>query len=372
MFQKYRSLFFSLLCLLLALAGYLYAQRQPVLFLPSNTDLADPSRYAFLTESDAAAALVVDMREKRYFGRLALPSIARHSSIAAHSASLAIGNQQELFVQNLRDGSRKHIRLSENIDALAGAHDKLALRAGKSFLLYSLPELKPLSSIELDSRSISLHYADLQSRWLAVEQPPAIVLYEHNLERIALPYAHISPAALSPDNRFLAFQAQNAAGQGFAVIWSLENQEILRSEPLAAPSLRPLIDNRNEFIYFVDTKGKGLQFSTKDLNAAPRRFDSLENAQDIALGFLETRLIVRNADSLVLIDSGSLQPLARLSLAEKGQGLFVSADSKTVLIGGQQQLFSLQLPRNQLSSIALPEAIQMRDMFMGAGNRLCH
>lgn len=368
----FRPLLLALFSIALSTSLYFLARSQPTLFLPSNSDLADPSRYAFLTETKRAAALVVDIRQKNTLGRLALPAIAEHSSIEPSTHTLALSQAQQLFTHQLNSGTQHQQHLDSPIDALASGGQHLAVRSQKRLHIYRLPELSPLQQIDLPSRNTSLHYAALQSRWLAVENPPSLIFYDQQIERISLPYQHISPAALSPDNRFLAFIAQETNGTHTAVIWSLENQTPLQSHPISNNTLRPLIDNRSQHIYFIDRSGQGLQFDSRHFDEPPKIFQSLNSVSDIALGFMETRLVLRNERQAAILDTDSLNTLTTLELPESGKGIFISADSKTALLGGKQQLFTLQLAQGKLSSIALPDTIEPKAIFMGASNTLCH
>lgn len=373
--KKILSLLLIILCLIGAIGGYYYANKRPTLFLPAETDLSDPTRYAFLTEKDQAAALVADMQKHQTFGRLALAAPAENIQIDPKTATLYYSNGTTLYAQNLKTGERQQQTLANPITHLVLSNSGLVVATNHSDLfILNEKTLKTIEHYSIQGKIITLHNRPLSNDWFAVTDEPPILIHpeNHTIDRIALTnYEHIGATALSPDGNFLALPAIRTDNTPLAVIWSIHEDKPLVELPLSAAPLRPFIDNRSQFIYFLDKNGEGLKINTDTFHA--KNFKSLPNAQEIAIAYLETRLLIRGEDHVEILDTDNLNVLQQFDIP-KTSGLFITGDSKNALISQKEHnaLTTIALKNGGISEILLPETLTPTHLFMGASNTLCH
>lgn len=374
--KKYLSIIATILCFIIAAAGYHYATHRPTLFLPIDTDLSNPSRYVFLTETDNAAALVTDLQEATSIGRLQLATPAKLTQMDSKTATLYYTDDHTLTAQNLKNGDRQQHTLTTPPTELTITNRGLLLANPHSITLIDPVTLGTRQTLNLNGEYNTAHNRTLFNDWIATQNNPTAILTpqpdDTNLIVTPLPqYHHIGKTSLSPDGNILAFDAQDKDGKNFAVLWSLPEARALFTTPLTTTSLRPFIDTRSEHAYFVSTDGHALKIDIATLTLHP--FITLMNPLDYTVGYLDTRLIVKNPTRVQIIDTSTLQPLNETNLTDSA-GLFLTGDSKTVLVGHNQApiLTSIALKNGEQSQISLPSTIRPQALFMGASGVLCH
>lgn len=360
----------TLLLIAMAIVGVYYGKRQPTLFLPLNTNLADATRYAFLSEENQAAALVVDLQERKTLGQLQLATPADFVQIDPVTGTLYYAHNTTVTAQNLTNGERKTQTLPENIKQLVFSRAGLIVASRDHISQLHPRTLEIQRTITTTAPVLTIHNRPLANDWLAVLTPPATFL-EPSGKTTALPVNSVGLTAFSPDESVLAFVGQSKEGS-YATLWSPNEKTTLEQIPFSTHGLHPFIDNRSQHVYFIDTEGRGIQFDLNTTNP-PRRFDILKNAQDLAVGFLDSRLIIRSQDEVQIIDTDTLSPIRQFSIP-KSNGLFITADSKYALIGqdNAEVLHHVNLKNGEHLEIGLPKAITPTAIFMGAGNTLCH
>lgn len=365
--KKVFILLLALALMAVAVGGYFYAQRQPNLFLPAGVDLSDPTRFVFLSEKESPAAVAVDLHEKRVLGRLRLAFPA--AVAVADKGMLAYANGQNLAVQNLATGEVQMRKMPYPVLGLRIAGTTLWTAELGAVHELTIAPLSLQKMLPLAGRFVALHIM-LDGRPLVLADLPPAVVTPSGSTLLPPELSEIGASALSPDGRLLAFSAQYR-GRPAAVLWSVEKEQVLVVHSTAVPFLRPIFDSQGKAAYFVSRSGDGVKLEAGSGRASV--FAVPDGAADIALGFLDRRIIVLGEKGAAILDADSLQSVAQLPLV-RPVGLFITADSKIALIGseGEPVLHVISLRKGIDSPIPLSESIAPTAVFMDAGYALCH
>lgn len=366
--NKKLSIALAIIALILIIIAQEWSKKQSLLFIPENQDLSDATRFVFLSEKNKASALVIDLQENQLLGRLALQAPIDILSINKTQQLLIFSHKNTLYLQNLKQKQQKTHQEPQNISHIANQDQALALITGNIFKTYQLPEMALIKTEDLKSAPLALHPLPLEQSWIILHAPNKLSqINNQETTNTTLPYDNIHPSAIASNNKLLAFQAQKQ-NQHYAVLWDIKQQRPHLEIPIPEPSLRPIFNQQENSAYFTLKDGTGLILNT---DGTHQHFQSLKNPQDIKTAFNDHELIIKNTDTILRLNTDTLQEITHYPLQSQGT-LFINYDSKNILFYNPETLYKLSLPRGKLQTIALPKNTEPSALIMGASATLCH
>lgn len=374
--KQKRDIFLAGLAVLVA-AGLFFWSRQttPDAVAQALFDLNLPSRIVLLADKGKPQLASVDLLQ-RSVQTLALPIPAEHMAIDKTRGMLVYAQGQDAVLRHLTTYAEQRFAVPHAVrglvfvpksgDVWVWGDDALAIVDNEGGLRHTIEGFSALQSVHLDALGERIVAVDAKAVWF-------LSLMGGVLQRDILPddWTVTAPSALSPTGDFVLFAAQDANNQHFAVI--RQEDGAWQHFPIAAPLLRPLADNAAQQMFFVATNGQGIRVTADDM-AHREEFATVPQATHMALGWLDSRLLVAGVNEMWLHDAQTLAVVQKIVLPAKVNDVFITADSKTALLTmeGHSSLFLLDMREGSLQSLALSADMAPHKIMMGASYTLCH
>lgn len=339
-------------------------------------DLHLPTRVVLLSDADRPRLLSVDLLS-HVQSVVPLQMVARFMAIDAVRGVLAYAQDDVLVLRDLTTHVERRMSLPHAVAGLlsAGASGDWWVW-GENVLLRLDAEggLRRLS--DGFGKIYGVHAAALVPQIVVLEAAAVwrVSMDDGEMRREALPagWQVVSRSALSADGGLLLFAVYDAVlKEYFVVVWQEEG--VWRRYPMSSPSVRPLVDHAARQLFFVAQDGQGVRIDGEDLQQFSR-FATLPNAEYMALGWLDGRLLLAGDGVLFLHDAHSLARLHEFAVPGRVNDVFVTADSKQALLSveGVSTLFLLDMHDGRLHTLPLPDGWRPTRVLMGAGYTLCH
>lgn len=370
-----RDVLLALVALMTA-AGLFFWSRQtsPEQLSQALFDLHLPTRMVLLADGDAPRLAAVDLMG--YAVQLVpLQVRARFMAVDASRGVLAYGQDGAGVLRDLSTHHERSFAVPHGVrgawfvpqsgDLWVWGDDGLSVADVQGRLRHTTAGF---------SRVHGVHFAPLISQVvvLADGEVANVSLQGEVLQRRALPpgWTVATPSALSPDGNFLLFGVRDGRGAA-GVVWQMDGS--WQVFPMTAPLLRPIADNAARQLFFVAEDGQGVRVAAGDMLHA-ERFATLPRATHVALGWLDSRLLVTGGGRGYVHDAQSFELLHDIALPAAVEAVFVSADSKTALLTlkDENALFLLDFRTGALQSAVLPQGVRPTLVTMGAAYTLCH